>query len=161
MNFEQKDRINGCIAVEHAVASIYGSFMKMFPEERSFWEELHNDELEHSVFLIDTLNIFDSAMLPPDMHPPALPFVVKTLEFANNINYRIRQRQVSLEEALRIALELEETMVEIFINNLISGMMSENKISSSADFGKMLAAEQEHVNRIRDMMLKKGVIRPS
>ncbi|MBI4825618.1 MAG: hypothetical protein HY807_04265 [Nitrospirae bacterium] len=161
MNFEQKDRINGCIAVEHAVASIYGSFMKMFPEERGFWEALHNDEVEHSIFLIDTLNLFDGAKLPPDMHPPALPFVVKTLEFANNINFRIRMSRVSLEEALKIALELEETMVEIFINNLISGMMSENKISSSTDFNRVLAAEKEHVTRIRDMMLKKGVIRPS
>lgn len=161
MNYELKDRINGCIAVEHAVASIYETFIKMFPEEENFWEGLYNDEVEHSAFLIDVLNLYSDSGLPEEMQPPSLPFVIKTLEFANNINFRIRSHPVSLEEALKMALKLEETMVETFVNDLIGGLISDSNISSDVDFDKVIISEKEHISRIRNIMLTKGFLRVS
>lgn len=161
MNHELKDRLNGCIAVEYAVAAVYNSFMKIFPDERNFWEGLHNDEVAHSAFLINALNLYDSAHLPPEMHPPALPYVVKTLEFANNINYKIRLNPISLKEALKMALELEETMVETFVNDLMGSLLNDNKILSGSDIEKVIAAEKEHASRIRNMMFRKGFLRSS
>ena len=90
MNLELQNTINGCIAVEHAVASIYSSFTSMFPEEKAFWEDLLSDETEHASFLIDAFDLEVDAALPPNIKPPSLPFVVKTLEYANNIRSRLR-----------------------------------------------------------------------
>ena len=41
------EKINWCIEVEQAVASIYYSFMSLFPEEKDFWGDLLKDEFEH------------------------------------------------------------------------------------------------------------------
>ncbi|MBI4844077.1 MAG: hypothetical protein HY809_07135 [Nitrospirae bacterium] len=161
MNREVKDRINGCIAVEHAVASIYASFVRMFPAEKGFWEKLYNEEIEHSAFLVNTLDLYSDSSLPTGLNPPALPYVVKALEFANNINFRIRVSPVSLKDALDMSLKLEETMVEAFINDLVNGVMSSGIIPSERDFRKLLAFEKEHVSRIRDMMFRKGFLKPS
>jgi hypothetical protein len=34
-----QDIIHGCITMEQTVASIYSTFMKLFPEEKSFWAD--------------------------------------------------------------------------------------------------------------------------
>jgi hypothetical protein len=160
MNYELKDKINGCIAMEHAVASIYSAFVNMFPKEKEFWGELLNDETEHASFLIDTANLEDSVIPHTDIPPPSLPLIVKTLEFANNIKAQLKFGPLSLEEALKEALQLEESMVETYANELISDLLMDN-VLQTAEFHKMLDSERKHVSRIRDMIMKKGYIRPS
>jgi len=159
MNLELQNTINGCIAVEHAVASIYSSFTRMFPEEKDFWEGLLSDEAEHASFLIDAFDLEEDAALPTTIKPPTLPFVVKTLEFANGISSRIRSAPVSLEEALKLALTLEETMVEAFVNDIIGSLLIDASLDT--ELQDMLDAEKEHVQKIREMMIKKGFMKLS
>ncbi len=160
MNYELKDRINGCIAMEHAAASIYSSFVNMFPDEKEFWEGLLNDETEHASFLIDTSNLEDSIIPHTETPPPQLPLIIKTIEFANQMKVGLKFSSVSLEEALKLALQLEESMVELYANELISDVLLDGKFNTE-EFHSVLDSEKKHVSRIRDMMLKKGFLHHS
>jgi rubrerythrin len=145
--------INGCNEIEKAVASIYSKFMQLFPDEKDFWEDLFKDEIGHSFFLIDALNygIFNGQDTVD--FPLSMSHVTKTMKFAENINKHIEFNPVSLEDALKTALKLEETMVEIFANDLIAMLSTPDNESFLQN---ILMEERSHIDKIRDMMIKKG-----
>lgn len=158
---ESSEKINGCIAIEQAAASIYSTFMKLLPEEKNFWEGLHRDEIDHSSFLQDASSLMVFNEIPTQVQPPSLSFIVKTLEFTQNIKQQILLNPVSLEEALHIALKLEETMVETYTNELIADSKSIDDKSYFMDLEKMIFEERGHINRIKSMMIERGYLKVS
>jgi hypothetical protein len=152
----KQELIKGCVAIEKMVALIYSQFMQLFPEEKVFWENLYKDEIRHSLFLIEagTLGLFndikDSEMLL------TVPLIHKTLNFAEKISVRVQSNPVSLEDALKLALKLEESIVETFANDMIAVFSAgENRMTIQ----NMLAEEGEHVDKIRNKMIEKGYIK--
>jgi rubrerythrin len=158
---ELSDRLNGCIAIEKAVASIYDTFMKLFPNEKDFWESLVKDEFEHSSFLKDAESLKVIDYLPSEAQPPLIPFIVKTLEYAQITHKRIMCNPVSLEEALNIALTLEQSMVETYTNELIADSHADNNKSYFRDVEKMIIGERGHISKIKNLMIKKGFLQTS
>jgi rubrerythrin len=153
------DRIKGCIAIEEATASIYKTFIKFFPEEKDFWEGLLNDEIDHSSFLKDAASLDVFSRLPKQAMPPSIPFIEKTLEFAESVRKRIMLNPVSFEDALNIALKFEESMVETYTNELIADFKADNEKSYFMNIEKMLTEERGHISKIKNMMIKKGFLR--
>ena len=149
-DMEIHDIINGCIAIEKAAASIYSTFMQLFPEEKNFWESLCMDEIEHISFLTDAdaFGIFNEPQIR--IEPPSAQIVGMTLEFAEGLNQRIKLNPVSLENALKMALKLEESMVETYANETIADLLATNKESFDE---KMFTYEKLHVDKIRNMMI--------
>lgn len=155
------ERIKGCIAIEKAVASIYGSFVKMFPEEKTFWEELLKDELEHRDFLKDAEFLKMFSKLPRQLHPPSHQFIVNTLKFLKNISREITHNPLALKEALEIALKIEETMVETFSNELIADLKTMDADTYAPDLEKMLIEERGHISKVKNKMVQKGFLKVS
>lgn len=143
--------VNGCLAMENAVASIYSNFMQLFPEEKDFWEDLYNDEQKHASFLIEAANhgLFDE--IKTEDLPLSMPLFDRTRKFVENIMNQIKFNPLSLEEALKIALKLEETLVETFTNYLIANLSPNRKAIL-----EMLTEERNHIDKIKEMMIKKG-----
>ena len=150
--------INGCRAVEEAVASIYRTFADFFPEHRSFWEDLYRDELEHSFWLSDTNRAEAIDLLPSEDLMPSMELIDQTLAFATGKSQHIKTNPVNLEEALRIALQLEESMVETFTNEMTANLFSSDYKSLSQ---KIIEAEKLHISKIEDMMIGKGFLQVS
>jgi rubrerythrin len=155
------EKINGCIAIEQAIASIYSTFMKLFPGEKDFWEGLYRDEIDHSSFLQDASSLMIFSELPPQAQPPLVSFIVKTLEFTQNTKKQILLNPISLEDALHIAWKLEETMVETYTNVLITDSKAIDDKSYFMDLEKMLFEERGHINKIKNMMIGKGFLKIS
>ena len=65
---------------------------------------------------------------------------------------------MTFEEALRIALRLEESMVEIFANEFMAHLFASDYESLSHG---IVAAEKLHINKIEDMMIEKGFMQLS
>ena len=151
------DLINGCIAMENASAFIYSKFMQLFPKEKDFWEDLFNDEMSHSSFLNDVeyYEMFNGLQIS-DL-PLSISLIEKTLKFVEKISEHIKFNPVSFEDALRIALKIEETMVEIFTNDLISIAITNNE----SFLEKIFRDERLHVDKIKNMMIKKGYLKVS
>jgi rubrerythrin len=152
---EMNDFINGCIAMEKAAELVYSNFMQLFPQDKDFWGDLVKDEIGHSSFLIDANNhrLFDKVKLT--YAPLSMPLLEKTLKFAENINSQIRFNPVSLEDAFKVALKLEESILETFTNNLMGALLTDPKSS----FDRLLNETRLHADKIRDMMIQKGFLK--
>jgi rubrerythrin len=150
--------VKGCIAMERAVANIYSTFVKLFPEEQLFWEDLARDEDDHASWL-SNVNFFEMIdLLPSTDILPTMELIDNSLKFAEDKSRHLRANPVELEDALKLALHLEESMVEIFANNLIANVLATSYESLSQ---KILMAEKIHKGKIEDMMISKGFLQLS
>jgi len=150
--------IHGCREVEEAVASIYRTFADLFPENRAFWEDLYRDELEHSFWLSDADNAEAIDLLPSVDLLPSMNIIERTLAYARGKSMHIKTNPVTFEDALRIALQLEESMVETFTNEMTANIFASDYESLSQ---KIIAAEKRHIGKIEDMMIGKGFLQLS
>jgi len=149
--------IKFCCVTEEVVASIYSRFMQLFPQEKDFWEDLYKDEKEHTSFLIGAADSgrFDE-MQTADLGFSE-PLLDRTKTFITNISNQINLGPVSLEDALKMALKIEETMVEAFTNELIANLSpADNKA-----FLELLMEEKTHIAKVKNMMIEKGFLKLS
>ena len=143
--------------MEEAVAGLYSRFMRLFPQEKDFWEDLYKDEISHTSFLTEAADrgIFD------EMHPEDLGFSMDQLDrtrtFVENIHNNIQSNPISFEDALNIALKIEETVVEAFANELIACLSPSDKNA----LVQMLMEEKTHIAKIKNMMIEKGFLKLS
>jgi len=152
------DLISGCIAVEEKAASIYRIFMDIFPDERAFWEDLYRDEIEHSFWLSSGSHSEAIDLLPSRKTLPSIEHVTSTLKFIEGKIAQVKTNPVTFETALTTALEIEESMVEIFTNELSANLLSTDHKTLN---DKLIAAEKIHVTKIEDMMISRGFLQLS
>ena len=101
----------------------------------------------------------ESSSLKPDIADLGFsePLLDRTKTFITNLSNQINFSPVSLEDALKMALKIEEIMVEAFTNELIANL----SLSNNDAFLQMLMEEKTHIARIRNMMIKKGFLKLS
>lgn len=148
---EQTDIVNGCIKVENAVASIYSNLLQVFPENKEFWEGLLNDEREHIAFFTDVKSQgLITEMEKMDL-PPSMNIIQKNLKLLDKVSKRINDEPISMKNALKLALKLEESIVETYTNELIAKLLScENETS----YEELINSEKTHVDKIRKKLQK-------
>ena len=148
---EQKDFINGCIKVENTVASIYSRLMELFPDKKEFWGSLLNDEREHIAFLNDVKSLELITEMEKLDFPPSMDIIKKTIKSADKVTEKLCDHSDSVKDTLIMALKLEESMVEIYTNQLIAKLLS---CDDETPVAKVVADEKTHINKIRKMMKK-------
>ncbi len=155
MNVKLKRLVSKCVDVEHTMAELYQAFMERFPEDAMFWEDLHEEEMKHIAFLVNA-DIFDALGDDIGQLPlPAEAYVERTLASARTALEQFRKRAVPLDEALSMALKLEESVVEAFVSE---AMESEN---NESPFATLLSDTRTHADKLRNLMRRKGFIRVS
>jgi rubrerythrin len=145
------DFINGCIKVENTVASIYSRLIQVLPTQKEFWEGLLNDEREHIAFLSDVKTLGLVTELEKMDYAPSMKEIKKTLKLTDTVTRRISDDPISMKNALKLALKLEESMVETYSNELIAKLLS---CDDEASYNKLLADEKKHIDQVRKMMKK-------
>ncbi len=141
--------LQGCINVEHSVASIYSNLMQVFPEKKDFWGSLYNDERDHIAFLSDvkSLGLIDDIEKVDLL--PTLPMIDKTLKLADAVIEKIKSSSISFYDALLMTLQIEESMVETYTSQMVGKLLSSADESSCEMF---ITDEKSHVEKIRIMM---------
>ena len=150
--------INGCIAVEETTASLYKIFMEILPDERAFWQDLYRDEFEHSFWLTSGSRSEVIELLPSKKILPSMEHITSTLVFVEGKIAQVKKGPVTFQAALRTALEIEESMVEIFTNEITANLLATDQKSLNQ---KLIAAEKIHVTKIEDRMISKGFMQLS
>lgn len=148
---EEKDFINGCIKVESAVASIYSKLIELFPANKDFWESLLHDEREHIGFLNDVKSLALVTEMEKLEFPPSMNVIKKTLKLVDKVNDKLCDNLNSFKDTLIMSLKLEESMVEIYTNELIARLMS---CDDETPVNKIISDEKSHINKIRKMIKK-------
>jgi len=146
---EQKDFIDGCIKVENTVASIYSRLMELFPDKKEFWGSLLNDEREHIAFLNDVKSLELITEMEKLDFPPSMDIIKKTIKSADKVTEKLCDHSDSVKDTLIMALKLEESMVEIYTNQLIAKLLS---CDDETPVAKVVADEKTHINKIRKMI---------
>lgn len=86
-----------------------------------------------------------------------MPQLNRTRTFIENISNSIKSSSVSLQDALNMALQIEEAVVEAFTHELIACLSS----SDNTTFLQMLMEEKTHIAKIKNMMIEKGFLKLS
>ena len=146
---ERNTIINKCIKVEKTATYIYKDLMKQFPEHKDFWHSLCNDEIEHASFLRDVKSLKLKDELQKIDLLPSMPTINMALELADKITGKIKSGSASLNEALTMTLELEESMVETYTNKLIANLMS---CEDENGYNKIISDEKRHLNKVKNMI---------
>jgi hypothetical protein len=152
---ESKEIIKSCISIEYAVATIYGRFMQYFPAEKLFWENIYTDEIEHSLWLKDYQFEGFVELLPNQDLIPDINRINNNWKFIQGIERQIMSNPVSFEDSLKMALQLEQTMVETFSNELMANIFSSDYETLN---DKIIISEKLHINKIEDRMINEGYI---
>jgi hypothetical protein len=148
--FEKQKTLMNCVDLEIAVSLIYKEFMLMFPDESAFWGQLAEEEENHARLYLagDILKVtgeFSGIRFPPSV------FITKTLEFTGQIQEQIRNRPITLKEALDMALKLEKTIAESIVFDF-----PESSNSVIANLRKIITDTESHVDRIEQFRIEKG-----
>lgn len=141
--------INGCVKMEYSVAAMYNIFLHSFPEERKFWEDLFFDEMEHAYRLKTDLYVKSNDLLPTMNPLLTIELIENSIEKAENKRRQIMNVPVSLKDALKVALRLEESLLEIYSNKLLKNVLASDHESLS---NKIISFEILHINKISDQM---------
>lgn len=97
---------------ENKIAQLYSAYALKFPERQTLWEGLAKDERRHSALLAD-LDVRYSKQINSwqisENAPAILDYVCK---FIDDCLRQVETNNLSLDEALKNGLSLEQSMVE-------------------------------------------------
>jgi len=155
MHAEISERVSRCVEVEQAMAELYRLYMDRYPEESAVWSTLYEEELKHIAFLVNA-DIFDALGEQVGQLPlPSEALVERALSMARNSLEQLRKRAVTLEEALGMAVGLEDSVVEQFVGDTM------NNDGQGTPFIMLLDDTRSHADMLRAVMRRKGYIKVS
>jgi rubrerythrin len=148
MLHERSDR---CIAIESGISVIYKRFARMFPEAQDFWSNLAMEEENHAAILTIAAEYERRGKLPVSLFPSSWSQIAETLELLGTVRERIECYDVSLKEALEMALQLEAATREYHLFE----MTDKNANSVILAGLQRLAIDNEWHVKIIDLFLRK------
>lgn len=147
------ERLNICREMEETAAQIYHTLRKMFPEDRSFWHDMALEEENHASVLTLGKRFHSIGKSPGSIVPESERDVRFSLDLAKAIKKKINGG-ISQQEALELALNLEEAMAEKYFNEAMNAK-ADSKIMSVLK--KMAIYSEAHMGRLKEFMGKKGI----
>lgn len=140
--------IDECLSVEKAVTSLYRDMMKLFPEQKDFWQDLVNDEINHSSFLKDVQSLNLETELRKSEVPPVRQASETSLKLVKEVSEKISKGDLILKDALSMAKKIEESMVEAYTNRVIASLLS----CDDQGYDKLISDEKRHIKKIEKML---------
>lgn len=147
--------IEESIELELNAAGLYALFHFAFPDSAPFWWQLHLEEKNHASLLRSIKDTF----LPISVYPeglilPSLQKLKKTNERLQTLLAEFRKVPPSIDEAFRIAMEIETSAGEIHFQKFAE-QQHENKIDQI--FSALVREDKNHLQRIQQYMVDKDI----
>ncbi len=149
--------IDETVKLELNAAEVYRLFREIFPEDREFWNELHEEEKNHAELLQSIREVIGE----DDSFPEE--FLSAALDDLKSINSRIAwlltkyaTAEPGRSEAFNTALDLEESAGEIHFQAFME-KDEDNEIVRT--YQKLNNDDKDHMARIRDYMRRQGIER--
>lgn len=150
MNEELSMIINESIQLELNVAELYTIFHGAFPEDADFWWKLLLEEKNHAALIRSIKEIFlPAGKFPEEMFSTSLEKLRKSNTGLLGLINKFRHVAPSREDAFSIALEVEQSAVEIHFQKFID---KKGKSNIEKIFEHLNRDDRDHVERLRSYM---------
>ncbi len=134
-----------CIAVENTASEIYDLFAEMFPEHREFWRGLAAEEKGHARQFVVASSLKGPAALPPSMQSAR-----NAIESIRRIKREVLENGVpGPEDALKIAISIEQTTVEEFLHKLAT---EETGTEMKQFYGSLMLDGKRHAELLKERL---------
>lgn len=153
---ELGERIRACVIVELLAAGIYKRMANLYPEQSSFFMELHVEEKNHAALLTAGKGLLMKKKVPDHVAPDSLSEINEAIDFARNINKRLEREDVSLKDALELVLKFENTSAE---NNFHVVFDEKSDSEIIRKLRKLRVESGHHAGRIK-LLLQKELSSP-
>jgi rubrerythrin len=135
---------------EEAVARLYHSYAEKFPQYRTFWTELANEEHKHSRLLQKLPQKSNLSVEVDESRYDVKAFQV-SMEYLERKLAQTADKGLSMKEALSTALDIETGMLERGYFEVFEGDTPEFKRTLET----LSDATEKHTNKIRKQMGRK------
>src|SRR5262245_17350619 len=134
--------IGRCAGIERTISEIYASFAEQWPEPPlgPLWRDLSNEELGHGTLLDN------AAFLPAAQREEASVDPPKLEAIRAQVLSRLPKRETTLDQALDIALDLEELELDNVYRRLLALTTDDSRMSST--FRAALGQYSHHEERL-------------
>jgi len=147
--------IAGCMEVERKMSELYALLGDKFPEEKTLFSALREEELQHirTLSLVEPTDNYESKDLSREAR-----LLLRTMDAADTAVHKARFYPLGLEEALKNALTLEEGVVE----NFATSLPAMGQATGGPDELKVLTGDsQRHADMLRGALIRNGFMRMS
>jgi rubrerythrin len=151
---ELSQKLEACLKIEMLCEEIYYSMCNIFPEAKQLFRQLAEEEERHADILTISAGFHNMGVMPAIVVPDSVPKIKESLDLAEKIRREIEEKTISLREALHMALQLEESVAEVYFNELMADKSDEEIISHLQRYYK---DEMRHTERIKRYILEKGL----
>lgn len=149
------DRLRKCIDVEEACSRVYevlGALFEDDAEASDLLRTLSLEEREHA-YIISYGMMFHRMGRLPDDFVCELSKIGQSIVLAEKLHSKVYSGILRLEEAMRLALELEQSTVEVYFFETIQ-RKTDNEVLEK--LRRMHSAEKTHVDMVKEFMKARG-----
>jgi rubrerythrin len=135
---------------EETISKLYKTYAEKFPAHKEFWSQLAEEELEHA----DWIDKFYSQVKEGSVHFNEKRFTIEAIEslrnVVNNELARVQKEDIALLDALCIALDIENALVENKFFEVFEG----DSVKLKHLFIELADGTNEHRDRIKKALDK-------
>jgi hypothetical protein len=147
------EKVKVCIAIEAMTAELYHLLSARFPEAKVFWHELALSEENHANILVVGAGYLRTRELPEYIVPDSQELIDGTFRLVREARNIIQNDQLSLNYALAMALQIENSTAEKYFQEVMFGATNSPVI---AKLQKIRKDELTHIEKIKVFMKKAG-----
>jgi ferritin len=143
------------INLELNVSKIYTHFYKLFPDDAAFWWKLVVEEKNHAALIRSGKEYFEPLRkFPHDLLAPLLQILKDANSRLDSLIKKYEETPPSREEALNIALKIEESAGELHFQKFM-----DKEANSTTDniFKELNKGDKDHAMRICRYMKEHGI----
>jgi rubrerythrin len=142
-------RLNACIQLETAIGETYQALSKMFPEAKTLFDRLAEEEAKHVEILTKSKELLLNGEFPEDFIEKLSSMITEPLVYVHTLKHKIAKKQLSLQEALQFSLKIEQHGAEYYLQVTMLQEATHKAISFLQQFHK---ANNYHADVIREFI---------
>jgi rubrerythrin len=152
-----RENLEMSFRVETLAEKIYFSLSELFPDARALFGRLSSEESRHADIVAISMKLLDIDQLPAELAIDMEPLIKETISIAGKLEDKVERKEITLEEALQLSIELEESGAEAYLQEVLLGQTVHESLNYVKQFCKDCEFHTELIREFRDVLELKKV----
>ena len=142
--------------VETLAERIYLELSELFPEAKALFERLTCEESRHADIVTINMGFHSVDALPSEFAIDMIPLIEETLAIASVLEEKIEQKGITLPEALQLAISMEETGAEAYLQEVLRSESADTALNYVKRFYQDSMHHAELIRKFQDSLASEG-----